>query len=641
MIRVGPEICQDPDAAIGREWLEADGLGGFASSTAIGLNTRRYHGLLVAALEPPAGRAVLLSKLEETLVLDGRAYELSANQYPGTIHPAGYRWQTSFRLDPFPVFTWHVEDIELYKSVFLVHGESTVVVQYILRAQGPAARIPCKLQVRPLIAFRDFHNLTHENNALNPICVQEPGRLTIHPYPDLPPLNFSYDTETCAASGDWYHRFQYARERERGLDFEEDLFQPFVLDFDLTAKAQATVIASLAFHDVSEAGALRAAELSRRKAAPSPHGDRFVVRRGEGKSLIAGYHWFGDWGRDTMISLPGLLIGPGATEDAAAILLQFAGMASDGMLPNRFPDKGATPEYNTVDAALWFFEAVRALQEATGDRAAVDNVLPVMRGMIRDYRQGTRFGIRMEPDGLLHSGEPGVQLTWMDARVNGREVTPRTGKAVEIQALWYNALCILAKLDNSAELAELAARAKRSFASLFWNPQTRYLNDVWNDDGTPDASLRPNQLFAIGLPHKIFDRSSETLSVLDAVERDLLTPYGLRTLSPRDPRYRGRYTGPPEERDAAYHQGTVWPWLIGTFVCAYLDAHKDSEAARARAGEWLQPLLAYRDGSGLGALPEIFDGDSPHAPRGALAQAWSMAEVLRAQRRVARQRPAQ
>jgi len=638
-MRLGPEVCQDLAAALEFEWLETDGLGGFASSTVIGLNTRRYHGLLVAALDPPAGRAVLLSKLEETLWVNGRAYELSANQYPGAVHPMGYRWQTSFRLDPFPVFTWQVDDVELHKSVFRVYGESTVVVQYVLRAQGQAARVPCRLQVRPLIAFRDFHSLTHQNHALNSDVTEVIGRVSIHPYPDMPVLNFFHDAETCTRSGDWYDRFQYAKEQERGLDFEEDLFQPFVLNFDLTGRVRATVIASLVSHDVSDAGSLRMGELARRKAAKSPHASRFVVKRGGGKSLIAGYHWFGDWGRDTMISLPGLLIGAGETNTAEAILREFAGAVSEGMLPNRFPDKGSTPEYNTVDATLWFFEAVRALHQATGEREAISSFLPVMRAIIRHHRQGTRFGIRVESDGLLHSGVPGVQLTWMDARVNGREVTPRTGKPVEIQALWYNTLCIMADLDNSAEYAAMAAKAKESFAPLFWNRKAGYLNDVWSDDGTPDTSLRPNQIFAVGLPHKIFDRRAETLSVLNAVERELLTPYGLRTLSPRDPQYRGRCTGPPEERDAAYHQGTVWPWLMGAFVCAYLDVHRDSDAARARAREWLQPLIAYRDGPGLGTLPEIFDGDPPHAPRGALAQAWSMAEVLRAEQRLTRKLP--
>ena len=582
-----------------QEWLETNGLGGYASSTTCGLNTRRYHGLLVASLRPPTARYVLLSKTEETFVLNGRHFELGTNRYPGVTHPTGYELQSSFRLDPFPVFTWQIEDIELHKSVFLVHGENTVVIRWLLRAQGAAARHQCTLHVRPLIAFRDFHQLTHENNALNPEVTQEPNRARIHPYPDLPPLYFAHDAEACEPSPDWYRRFQYSREQERGLDFEEDLFQPLALHFDLARRIQATIIASTEPRNAADAGDLRTAERDRRKLFASTQADRFLVQRGTGKSLIAGYHWFADWSRDTMIALPHLFTTPVQREAAKEILLQFASFASEGMLPNRFPDQGETPEYNTVDGTLWFFEAIRAILDRT---FILQHLFPVMEDIIHWHLKGTRFDIHVTEDGLLHSGE---QLTWMDARVNGIPVTPRAGKAVEIQALWYNALRIMADLDPQGPYLAIAEQAKASFEPQFWNGE--YLDDV-----AGDHSLRPNQLLAISLEHKILDDPRKSKAILKVVEAHLLTPYGLRTLSPQDPRYKGRYEGGVAERDAAYHQGTVWPWLLGPYIAAGGDP------------KCVQALHEYRDGPGQGLTPEIFDGDPPHNPRGAIAQAWSV-----------------
>ena len=635
MIHFGAEECQNLRTASSLEWLETNGVGGFASSTICGMNTRRYHGLLVAALQPPTSRYVLLSKLEEVFVLNGRSFELGTNQYSGEVYPEGYKLQSSFRQDPFPVFTWQIEDIELNKTVFLVHGENTVVVRYLLRAQGAAARHHCTLHVRPLIAFRDFHQLTHQNDALNPLFVTEPGRVRIQPYGDLPPLYVSHDAEACEAGGEWYSRFHYAAEQERGLDFEEDLYKPFALHFDLSRRIQATLVASLEPRQAADAGDLRMAERDRRKLASSVAADHFLVKRSQGKSLIAGYHWFADWGRDTMIALPGLFAKPAQREAAREILLQFASVVSKGMLPNRFPDQGAEPEYNTVDATLWFFEAIRAVLLAGGERAWVlDKLLPTLESIIGYHLKGTRYGIQVTPDGLLQSGEPGVALTWMDARVNGNPVTPRAGKAVEIQALWYNALCIMAELQPSGPYADIARVAKHSFLPLYWNAKANCLYDVIDVDGQADASVRPNQIFTIGLPYKIVDDAEKTQAILKTVQRELLTPYGLRTLSPSDAAYQGRYTGSPESRDRAYHQGTVWPWLIGTFVSAYLEANGSGEAARTEAREWLQPLCAYRDGPGLGNLPEIFSGDAPHAACGCIAQAWSSAELERALRLV-------
>jgi predicted glycogen debranching enzyme len=638
LTRFGPDICHDLPAATRREWLETNGLGGFASSTIIGLNTRRYHGLLTAALEPPADRKLLLSKLEETLVLDGKRYELSTNQYPGSIHPSGYLSQTSFRLDPFPVFTWLVEDVELHKTVFMIHRENGVVVQYLLRAQGEAARRACQLELRPLIAFRDFHQTTHANPALNAHVNITKGLASVAPYPDLPTLYFAHDAESATLQDTWYYNFEYAQEAARGLDSHEDLFNPFVLSFDLSRRIQATVIASTEVHGADHAPNLRLTEANRRKTLRPAEpfaiaADQFIVQRASGKSVIAGYHWFGDWGRDTMISLPGLTLATGRPEIAREILLEFAQYVSQGMLPNRFPDRGEKPEYNTVDATLWYFEAVRALLELTQDYNFVfEQLFGVMEDIVARHQQGTRYNIHVQEDGLLHSGGPGTQLTWMDSKIGDWAVTNRSGKAVEVQALWYNALCVmddLALRKGASPYGAMAARAKASFAPLFWNERAGCLYDVISDSG-PDASIRPNQVVALGLAYKIFDDREKTLRILDVITTQLLTPYGLRTLSPADPRYRGCYEGGQSSRDAAYHQGTVWPWPICYFLTAYLDAHGHTPEARAQATAWLTPLREHARDMGLGQISEIFDGDPPHQPRGCIAQAWSVAEVLRA-----------
>jgi predicted glycogen debranching enzyme len=614
MIRYGPEICQNLSEATQREWVEANGIGGFSSSTIVGLNTRRYHGLLTAAICPPSDRKVLLSKLEETLIVNGQRYELSCNQYPGVVYPQGHLYLQEFRLDPFPVFVWSVGDVELRKSVFMIQGENGVVVQYHLRAQGAQAGTECWLELRPLIAFRDFHLTTHANPALNSSVIEAQGLVSIQPYGDLPVLHFAHDAMEVRFETSWYRYFQYERERERGLDFVEDLFQPFTMVFDL--KTQANVIASIDEHRIEEAGELRLAECARKRDAA----DLFLADRPEGKTVIAGYHWFGDWGRDTMIALPGLTLSTGKPEVARDILSAFVTFVSEGMLPNRFPDHGEQPEYNTVDATLWYFEAIRAWLAVTGDIAFVrTRLLPALRSIVEWHRNGTRYGIRVDEDGLLLAGEPGVQLTWMDAKVGDWVVTPRHGKAVEIQALWYNALRIMEELTGNVRYREMADLAQASFAAQFWNAQTGCLFDVLGD-----AAIRPNQLFAISLPHRILTDPVRSARVLDVVERELLTPYGLRTLSPRDPHYRGQCTGDPVSRDGAYHQGTVWPWLLGPFYDACV-----SVRGTAGGGKLIAALEQFRDDRGVGQIPEIFDGDAPHAPRGCIAQAWSVSEILR------------
>jgi len=638
-------ICRDLDACSQREWLETNGLGGYASSTICGMNTRRYHGLLAAATKPPVGRMVLLSKLEETLTVKGRSYRLSVNQYPGAVHPQGHRYLKHFRLDPFPLFLYEVNGIQLEKSVFMRHGENTTVIRYELRGRAE----DCALELCPLIAFRDYHATTHENGALDPALHLGAGSIQVTPYRDLPSLYLAHDADEAPATGVWYRNFEFERERERGLDYREDLFNPCALTADFRGRARLTVIASTEAHEVGSADGLRDAEEQRRAeiVAASPGdrpfvrllaraADQFIVQRGKGSTVIAGYHWFSDWGRDTMIALPGLTLTTGRPEVARGILLEFAGSVDRGMLPNRFPDSGEAPEYNTVDATLWFFEAVRAYLAHTGD---VDFVRANLYGVLADivawHERGTRHGIHVDEDGLLAAGEAGTQLTWMDAKVGDWVVTPRRGKAVEVQALWHNALRVMEGLAQRFAPAagrnhygELAERAAASFAALFWNASEGCLYDVVNGEER-DAAIRPNQILAVSLPYKMLapDRAAR---VVDTVERRLLTPFGLRSLSPSDPQYRGRYGGGQLSRDGAYHQGTVWPWLLGPFLKAYLETHGRSAESREQAAKWLAELSRYIQDRGVGQLPEIFDGDAPHRPGGCIAQAWTVAELLRA-----------
>jgi len=650
LIRFERETCGNLGAALRREWLKTNGLGGFGSSTIINLNTRRYHGLLVAATKPPLGRVVLLSKLEETLFMHGQSFGLSANRYPGVVHPQGFRYLKQFSLDPFPVFTYEVEGIEIEKSVFMIHEENSTVVHYELRSSNHSGSFKdLRLDIRPLIAFRDYHSITHENSAINPALEEHPGLAAIAPYQDLPALYTAHNAAELLITGEWYRNFEYDAERERGLDFSEDLFNPFALRFDLRVGRPATIIASTEQRDVTQAADYRRARITRHRRAvlSAPVRDWFgeslaaasedyIVSRGDQKTVIAGYHWFGDWGRDTMIALPGLTLPTGKYDLARSILRTFAKHVDQGMLPNRFPDSGEPAEYNTVDATLWFFEAARAFLSYTHDLDFVSKELyPVFADIIAWHVRGTRYGIKVEPSGLLTSGEPGVQLTWMDAKAGDCVVTPRGGKPVEIQALWYNALRIMEDLagmvgDEAGEKRyhNMAAVASVSFNRLFWNENTGCLYDVVNG-GAPVDSIRPNQVFAVSLPHSMLS-IERAKRVVETVQEQLLTPYGLRSLASTDPQYRGHYTGGPAERDGAYHQGTVWPWLLGSFITAYIKVNGGSEVSRAKAEGWLSALQSHLTDAGLGHISEIFDGDPPHRPRGCIAQAWSVAEILRA-----------
>jgi len=663
-----------------REWLVTNGVGGFASSTVSGCNTRRYHALFCPATAPPLGRMVLVNKADETISVNGRHFELGCNQYPGTIHPAGYQHLREFRLDPLPRWIYEVAGSKIQKTVWMPHGENRTVVRYELLEGGDAT-----LAVRPFVTGRDYHGTHRYNCDFNAEIERDETHVRLAPYSTCPPIIWSSDGDF-HPGGAWYYSFEYAIERERGLDFTEDAYCPGAWVWKLSKGQSAHFVIALENSDLKLAVASHEIEIARLNelqqsvtsrpanqfaagdntksalADSEPVGagrlsagedavstavetftarlslaaDQFIVRREDGlHTILAGYPWFSDWGRDTMIALPGLCLTTRRFDLARSILLAFAGSMSQGMIPNRFPDAGDTPDYNTVDATLWFFHAVARYVETSGDSAILDTLYQPLCDSIDWHLRGTRYGIVADAsDGMLVSGEAGTQLTWMDAKVGDWVVTPRKGKPVEIQALWFNALKTMMHFaetrgDEATKMlcGEWSRKIKANFAGAFWNESEGALYDTIDGD-FKDGAIRPNQIFAVSLPHRLLSAEQEK-RVVATVQRELLTPYGLRSLSPRDSRYHGIYIGDQTARDGAYHQGTVWGWLIGPFLSAYLRVNRNSKAARAQTIEWLQPLHAHLDEAGLGSISEIFDGDAPHTPRGCFAQAWSVAEPLR------------
>jgi predicted glycogen debranching enzyme len=644
MIKIQEKIQNDFAAASSREWLDTNCIGGYASASVSGANTRRYHGLLVAATRPPLGRVVMLSKFEETLVLGGERFDLSCNQYPGTVHPKGYKYLTSFRSDPFPIWTFEVDGIEIEHSVFMIYGENSTVIRWKVNRAIPDS--PAFLELKPLLAFRDHHHLRKEDSSFAGSYDEHEGLVSIRPYNEMPGLHLAHNADTVDRQALWYRDFEYAIEQERGFDYREDLFQPFSMTFDLSDDA--VVIASTEIRHAADAAIFESDEIERRQTLISTAGaeddvtkqlvlaaDQFIVSRGTGKTIIAGYHWFSDWGRDTMISLNGLTLATNRTEVARSILLEFSKHISEGMIPNRFPDAGEFPEYNTVDATLWFFEAIRAFAAKTSDHDLIrQEFYEKLVEIIEWHVRGTRYGIHVDTDGLLYAGEAGVQLTWMDAKIGNWVVTPRIGKAVEIQALWYNALCIMADMaaryreeDHRRTYESMAAAARSSFNGQFWNQERQCLYDVVNGS-EKDGSVRPNQIFAVSLPYTMLDTETGR-KVVEKVEGELLTPVGLRSLSSDDPDYVKVYIGTPYDRDAGYHQGTVWGWLIGPFVDAYRRVHPSGAETEKRISEMISGFRTRIGEALVGQVSEIFDAEKPHKPRGCAAQAWSVAELLR------------
>ena len=634
------------------EWLEADGTGGFASGTVNTIRTRRYHGLLLVATTPPTGRVMLVNGYDAWLETPHGRVDLTAQRYQGdVVHPAGHRALTGFSSDPWPTWRHAVQDgIELVTEILSTPPAARTVVRWSLTRALPGA----VLHVRPFLSGRDYHGTQRENAAFGFKTGNDGGRLRWQPYEHVPAI-LSASNGTWRDEPQWYRNFLYAIERERGLDDTEDLASPGVLTFDLAAAPAVWIVGT--GPDMSDIPAgpalvprvemLMTAERARRSQFAdrlARAADAYIVQRGVGRTIVAGYPWFTDWGRDTFIALRGLCLATGRFADARDILIEWSNTVSEGMLPNRFPDGAELPEYNAVDASLWFVVSTSELLDAAATRPELlspldrlrleTSIVTVLEGLAR----GTRYGIRADGDGLLACGAPGVQLTWMDARVGDRVITPRTGKPVEIQALWINALEAGSRL--STRWAPVLARARRAFADRFWSDASGGLCDVVDVDhvrGTSDPTIRPNQIFAVGgLPHPVLT-GERARKVVDLVERDLLTPVGLRTLSPRSADYVGRYEGGPSIRDACYHQGTAWPWLLGAFVDAWIRVRGSTEAVRADARtRFLAPLLLHMDDAGLGHISEIADADPPHTPRGCPFQAWSVGEAIRIDRITAR-----
>jgi predicted glycogen debranching enzyme len=642
MIRFGKTVAADYARSSRLEWLQTNGLGGYASSTVAGANTRRYHGLLIAALNPPGARTMTLQKLEERIGVRDDEYRLSTNAYPGTLYPNGYEYLEEFRLDPFPIFKFRVAGVTLEKEICLVRGENTVIVQYSV----PETVAPVRLAIDLLVNYRSHYTLTRENGSLRFHVEPTGDAVRVVASGDSVPFYVFSDKAKYEEAGYWYRNFIYNEERERGYDYQEDVYNPGHFTVQLEEGDSVRVAASIHAPPSKELDEIVSEQ---RKKARTPVGgaddeflsdltiasDAFLVRRGDGTSCIAGYHWFADWGRDAMISLPGLCLVTGRYDVARLLLRTFARYAQFGLIPNCFSDTDGSPQYNSLDATLWFFHAMRKYFQYTKDTVSVKELYPVLKGSVDALLSGTIYDIKADTDLLLNIGRTDVQLTWMDAKIGDYVVTPRNGKPVEINALWHNALdtvssfaALLGNDDDQARFADLAEEVKRAFAKSFWNAYGNCLFDRIVH-GKADASMRPNQTIALALPKPILGRAQERAAVA-AVQEELLTPYGLRTLSPKDPNYKGRYQGDQRNRDLAYHQGPAWPWLLGPFIKAFVRVSEAPVEARRVANGFLENVRTNMREAGLGYISELFDGDLPQQPRGCIAQAWSVAEILRA-----------
>jgi predicted glycogen debranching enzyme len=575
---------------------------------------------------------VLVNGFEAWLERPGESFALTSQRYtPDVVHPDGAQRIETFEPDPWPCWTFRLPDGSRIEHGLLVQpGRAATTLSWRLR-EGRGGT----LAVRPLLSGRDYHALHHENPAFRFDAEIRDRRVVFRPYPGLPAV-IACTNGTYTHHPDWYRNFLYTEERARGLDHVEDLGSPGVFRWDLTQGEAVLTLAAEGHEPADDIATVRAAEQRRRRRFPTRlhrSADAYLVRRGMGKTIVAGYPWFTDWGRDTFIALRGLCLATGRLDDARAILVEWAGAVSDGMLPNRFPDRGEAPEFNAVDAALWYVVAVHDLLQAAKRIAQRDRrtLQEAIDAILSGYSRGTRYGIHADDDGLLAAGEPGVQLTWMDAKVGDWVVTPRIGKPVEVQALWLNALRIGSSF--SERWADVHARARAAFEGRFWNEAAGSLHDVVDVDhrpGTVDPTFRPNQIFAVGgLPFAVLE-GARARRVVDTVEARLLTPLGVRSLAADDPAYAPRYQGGVRERDGAYHQGTVWPWLMGPFVEAWVRVRGATMQAKAEARtRFLEPLLRHLDDAGVGHLPEVADGDVPHAPGGCPFQAWSVGEALR------------
>lgn len=658
MIQLGREITNDLKTAASREWLVTNGMGGYAAGTVAGLLTRRYHGLLIAALKPPLERMLLVAKLEETVLYDGEVFDLSTNRWTGgRVEPQGYRYIEQFQLEgTVPCWHYACADALLEKRVWMHRGENTTYVHYQLRRSSS----PVALSIKALINYRDHHSQTHTNQwQMQTQSVAQGIRITA--VDTATPFYLLVSQGGLVTQHDWYQGFELGLERYRGLDDQDNHLHITTLEVVLTPGDCLTVVASTQpqanvdgatallerrFYEETIRGELQAPPI----VSPLPQwieqlalaADQFIVDRPvaedpEGKTVIAGYPWFGDWGRDTMISLPGLTLSTGRAQIARTIIRTFAQYLDQGMLPNVFPEVGKRPEYNTVDAILWYFEVIRIYMATTQDDDLLQELFPVLVQVIDWHRQGTRYHIHIEEDGLLYAGEAGAQLTWMDAKIGDWVVTPRTGKPIEVNALWYNAL---RSMERFAQQLGQPQQVYREMAQLmldgfqrFWQPTRGYCADVLDGPQGDELTLRPNQIFAVSLPlvagaadYPALLTTEQQQAVVEICGRRLLTSYGLRSLASDDPQYQGTYGGDQVQRDSQYHQGTVWGWLLGPYVQAHYRVYQNPEQALSL----LSPVANHLQTHGLGSISEIFDGDPPFDPRGCFAQAWSVAEVLRA-----------
>jgi len=645
--------CLDIEKAMNLEWLETNGLGSYASSTILSCNTRKYHGLLVANLKKPRGRHSLLSWLEDSIVVKGKEFFLSCCQYPGAFHPGKNHLLKEFSLGYFPRFTYETEGFRLHKAILMVHGEDRVLIRYDIEH----CQTPCILRVKPFLSYRGFHALAKKNTYLHTDTNVIENGFKMEPYDGMPPIFIQTNMRSeFYPSFVWHNNFEYQVEKERGFDWHEDLFRPGIFEIPIKKGSVAIICASPDIYTErleeiwTDETARRAGEASIDERVAEKFeteedkinvrnliasGRQFMIKTPAGRqAIIAGYHWFDDWGRDTLISLPGLTFCIGRVQEGTAVLASLGAHEKNGLLPNYFSGNDAENAYNTVDTSLWYFWAVQQMLKYTGDIETIKNrIWPVMKKILQKYMDGTAYNICMSKNGLLHAGDKDTQLTWMDATVEGIPVTPRYGYPVEINALWYNAICFTNELalsfdDHKSFFHVLIPEIKKSFVDTFWIEDGAYLGDVFHD-GDLDHTIRPNQILAVSLPHSPLDPAKQS-GVVEKVRQHLLTSVGLRTLSPEDKNYKGRYEGNGPARDAAYHQGTVWPWLTAHFGEAYIKVAEDKAAAKAFLLNHLRSFISrHMREAGVGSISEIFDGDPPHRPNGCISQAWSAAGLLR------------
>ena len=616
------QACRNLEVSMKREWLLTNGIGGFAMGTVSGVNTRRYHGHLVAATDPPATRMVLLASIDATVQTDGNPVGISANQYPGAIFPQGYLYLNSFGAGDAAIWKFRSSVVAVDKIVRMHQGINACTVEYINRSSDPIL-----LTLRPLVSHKFYHGNFHERPDY-PHNLSFPKNQTVVEDQGIS-LFLTHPTAQRSPVQGWYYRFEHARETERGLDPRDDLFCPCELKYELMPGERAVLVASTE-DEVSALPEFIEEKAEGFKLSPQFNQavSKFLVETKERTSIIAGYPWFTDWGRDTMISLPGVLLKPGKTKEAMAILSDYASQMSQGLIPNRFTESGEHPDYNTVDATLWFANAIYKTLETEWDQTFAEKMAVVLEDVYEWHTKGTFFGIKVDPaDGLLSQGQDGVQLTWMDAKVGDWVVTPRHGKPVEINGLWINALRVMEWLAEklkkpSQKFADAATLAEKSFEEKFWHEQRGHYLDTVDPN---DASLRPNQVIAMALPFPAA-KGPNAVKSLTVVSQHLLTPVGLRTLGPEEPGYKGRYQGPLPNMDAAYHMGTAWPWLLGVYVTALVRLTGDRQEGKRIIRNAKTMFLEY----GIGGVAEVYDGDNPQNPNGCPYQAWSVAEMYRA-----------